>query len=270
MKIVLVHLYNHQTYIHDNIENLKRFHNHDITVITDTKFIPLFPNVQTIPVESLIHGYAQYIENIKKSFRGGFVQLTSFRFHALLQYMKKHNVENIIHLENDVMVFQNMDTIPFHNTSKILLTMDEPTRCIPGLMFIPKHNTLETCMACFHNHNNDMQNWGISYFQNKEYIDLLPIFETNEHFFTQTFNHYNLIFDAAAIGQYLGGVDPRNIPGDTKGFVNQECLIDYSKYQFVWLPNTENIQTPFIVIDNKYIPVVNLHVHSKNLKQFIK
>jgi len=270
MKVVLVHLYNHQTYIHDNIANLKRFHNNDIIVITDTKFIPLFPTVQTIPIETLIHGYNQYTDSIKNSFRGGFWQLASFRFQALLQYMKVNDVQNIVHLENDVMLFKNLDTIPFHDTSKILLTMDHPSRCIPGIMFIPNHNILETCMKCFQTCKNDMENWAISYYQNQNHIDCLPIFTNNQHFFTKTFNHYNLIFDAAAIGQYLGGIDPRNKSGNTIGFVNETCLIDYSKFPFTWILNSDNIQTPFVTVDNKHIPVVNLHVHSKNLKQFIK
>ena len=81
---------------------------------------------------------------------------------------------------------------------------------------------------------------------------------------------FNSIFDAAAIGQYLGGVDPRNIPGDTTGFINETCVVNYSYYKFIWKFNLIlNIYQPYILIDNIEILINNLHIHSKSLKKFI-
>jgi hypothetical protein len=85
---------------------------------------------------------------------------------------------------------------------------------------------------------------------------------------TKNFKYYNCIFDAAAIGQYLGGVDPRNMSGDTKGFVNETCVINYSKYNFIW-KNKNNKKIPYIIINNIEYPIVNLHIHCKDLKSFI-
>jgi len=268
MKIVLVNLFNHQDYIHDNIANLQRFHNHDIVVITDEKFVHKFLNTTVIPIESLIPEYREFTQNIANSFRSGFWQLASYRFRVLLAYMKKYNIENIIHLENDVMVFENMENIPFHDRTKILLTMDNPNRCIPSIMFLPNHRVLEKCMACFQSHKNDMENWAISFNKNKDlHIDTLPIgISCKNH------PHYGgAIFDAAAIGQYLGGIDPRNTsPGKvTVGFVNETCIFDYSKFTFTWKPNRDNNLCPFVVIGHEEFPIINLHVHSKNLKQFM-
>ena len=53
--------------------------------------------------------------------------------------------------------------------------------------------------------------------------------------YNENFQEFNSIFDAAAIGQYLGGVDPRNSPGDTRGFVNETCVVNYDKYEFTWI-----------------------------------
>ena len=36
-------------------------------------------------------------------------------------------------------------------------------------------------------------------------------YSSSIYMITKNFKHYNAIFDAAAIGQYLGGIDPRNI-----------------------------------------------------------
>ena len=69
-------------------------------------------------------------------------------------------------------------------------------------------------------------------------------------------------------GQYLGGVDPRNIAGDTTGFINETCVIKYNNYE-IWFEHLDNIKKPFIKINNKQIPIFNLHIHCKNLSKFV-
>ena len=77
-----------------------------------------------------------------------------------------------------------------------------------------------------------------------------------------------MLFDAAAMGQYLGGVDPRNDQSVTVGFVNETCVVKYNNYTFYWIVINE-IKKPFIQIDGNMIPIFNLHVHCKNLNKFV-
>ena len=275
MKIVLVMLNNLQSYIFDNIQHLKHHNNSDITVITDKKFNTLFENngINIINIEDLIPDYINVASRIRNTFRNGFWELTSYRFVALYEYMKQHNINNIIHIENDVLIYKNIDTINFHNTNKLLLTMDSKNRCIPSLMFIPTNEVLKKCLDLFNTSLNDMQNFSNCYYTLSNCIDTLPIFlEDNKNdvtkMTTKNFKYYDSIFDAAAIGQYLGGIDPRNKSGDTRGFINETCVIDYSKYTFIW--KTENDKKfPYIVVNNNEYPIVNLHIHCKDLKMFI-
>ncbi len=276
MEIVLVCLNNFQEYILINIKNLLRFQNNNITVITDRKFFINFLDfkVLLIAVEDLQNDYNTYIQKLNNTFRNGFWELTSYRFEVLYSYMKKYNKQDVIHIENDVMIFKNMYTINFHNKDKILLTMDSQNRCIPGIMFIPNYLLLEKCLQSFQKGLNDMQNWAICYYNLNSIIDTLPIFNelTNtpvHYMISKNFKHYNAIFDAAAIGQYLGGIDPRNIPGkNTIGFINETCIIDYSKFNIHWATDENYLKIPVITINNETIPIVNLHIHSKNLKDF--
>ena len=81
-----------------------------------------------------------------------------------------------------------------------------------------------------------MENLAIE--SNENYIEQFPIFpivDTIINKYNKNFNEFNSIFDTAAIGQYLGGVDSRNISGDTRGFVNETCVIKYDVYKFVWI-----------------------------------
>ena len=255
MEIILVMLNNLQEYILDNIQHLKKHNNNNITVITDKKFNSIFENIDInlINIEDLIPDYVNIASNISSTYRGGFWVLASYRFIAIYEYMKQYNIVNIVHIENDVLIYTNIDTINFHNTNKLLLTMDSKNRCIPGLMFIPSNEILKKCLDIFNPDLNDMQNFSNCYYNLSENIDTLPIFIENNvtaitHMITKNFKYYNCIFDAAALGQYLGGVDPRNIPGDTRGFVNETCVIDYSKYGIIW-KNENDKKIPYIIIN---------------------
>jgi hypothetical protein len=79
------------------------------------------------------------------------------------------------------------------------------------------------------------------------------------------------IFDAAAIGQYVGGVDPRNCQGDTRGFVNETCVIKYADEGVViWKTEDDNVKRPFLQRNNhQVIPIFNLHIHSKALMLYV-
>lgn len=290
MKIVFVNLVHNQQYIFDNIENLKRFGNTDIVVITDEQFRSSYEavNVETVAVESLIPEYTDYIETIRHNHKRkcGFWDLCKYRFKVICKYMETHNVTNIVHLENDVMLFENLDNIKFHCTNKILLTLDNTNRCIPGLMFIPSYKIMKTCLNRW-TADNDMLNWGFAYNKHKDSIDIIPIIKGNIHslndfsHFTQTHwaqkpdyelvsknnELYDGIFDAAAIGQYLGGIH-RNKTAKRK-FINESCTVNYSQYEIIWKLNDKDLKCPFIIIDDKEVPIYNLHVHSKDLKQFM-
>ena len=260
MKIVLVVIGNFQSYVIDNIRQLIVTNNRDIDVICDQKFSCHFKDqeVNLFDIESIDTDYLQLNRVESTTFRNGFWKYTSYRFTLLLKYMKKTGITNIVHIENDVLLYCELSQSLFHTSSKILLTMDHPNRCIPGIMVIPTENMLEKCLGLFDLKLNDMENWAKCY-NHFDFVDSLPIFTSSDHF-----EKYNAIFDAAAIGQYLGGVDPRNASGDTKGFVNETCVIKYNNYRFIWKENK-----PFIVIDEVFYPVLNLHIHCKDLKQFI-
>lgn len=274
MHIVLVVVDNFQEYILSNIENLLKFSNNDITIITNNKFINRLETFKTcinvVAVESLMNSY----ENDTRNDSNNFWFFTTYRFNVIYHYMKIYNKEHICHIENDVLVYRNLDNIQFHSDNKILLTMDSNTRCIPGIMVIPNNTILKYCLDNFEKGLNDMENWGLCYKKFNNLIDTLPIFindksSLEKEFITNNFNNYNCIFDAAAIGQYLGGVDPRNIPGNTVGFVNETCVFDYSKYTFIWKKNVLGLNVPYIQINNIDIPIINLHIHCKHLNRFI-
>jgi hypothetical protein len=180
--------------------------------------------------------------------------------------MKQNELKNVIHLENDVLLYSNLN---YNFQEKIYIIMDTNNRCIPGIIYIPNYNLLNKLIENYDFTINDMFNLAKFYNNNREIVNTFPIIDNSitNCIYNENFQEFNSIFDGAAIGQYLGGVDPRNIPGDTRGFINAECEIKYDKYTFLWIKNKNNY-IPYIKINNRLILINNLHIHSKKLENF--
>jgi len=82
------------------------------------------------------------------------------------------------------------------------------------------------------------------------------------------FESFGGIFDAAALGQFLGGIDPRNDAAQGPGFVNETAMYSPEELPVSWERDSENRLVPMAMHAGKSFPVFNLHIHSKNLKAF--
>lgn len=272
--VILVNLGIFQDYINDNIENLLRYKN-NVVLIIDENLIPFVKEKEKITIiksEDLNLDYFEKKSRYDTKFRQGFWKNTSKRLFCVFEAMKKFNIEKCFHIENDVLIFGNTEEI---NTTddRLYLVMDNKRRCIPSIIYIPDYRFLNKLIEDYRFRKNDMENMQIFYNRNKDIVSTFPIINQNNLYkektmYNENFQQYNMIFDGAAIGQYLGGIDPRNKGGDTKGFINEKTVINYSKFKFLW-KNIENNKKLFIIIDEEEIPVFNIHVHCKNLKQFI-
>ena len=266
--IILVSTGIFQTYIIENVNQLLKF-DYNIHVILDKKFLNKMEKyesyIKLIDSATLQTNFDKKSKLDKKS-RNGFWHNTSKRLFLVYEYMKIKKLENVIHLENDVLLYSNMN---YTFQEKIYLTMDAKNRCIPGILYIPKCDLLTKLIENYNFRKNDMLNLSQFYNNNKDIVETFPIIDNSldKCIYNKNFQEFNSIFDAAAIGQYLGGIDPRNKKGDTTGFVNETCEIKYDKYTFKWLKK-ENDYFPYIDINGKLIPINNLHIHSKNLKNF--
>ena len=274
VNIILVCIANFQEYIIPNIQQLQILGHKDIYILTNLCFFDRFiqfENIHLINVDELNDSYEFYSNSqLDKEFRGGFWTLASLRFFYIYEFIKKYDVSDVIHIENDVLIYYHCDTIlECFDKKYIYIPFDTFSRNIASIIYIPNHNIFKNVLDKYNFNLNDMQNFSIIQKQTG-LINNLPIFptcnNTPEHMFvSNNFNQFNgFIFDAAAIGQYIGGVDPRNISGDTTGFVNETCIIKYDKYNIIW-----EIKRPFIIINGNKIPIFNLHIHSKNLYHFI-
>jgi hypothetical protein len=248
-------------------------------------------NINLIDINKLkkTEEHLQFINNSKLT--AGFWQYASERFLCIQDFMKQYNVNDVIHLESDIMVYTELkeeykkfDQLT-NNLDKIGATFDSDKRCIPGIIFIKGNaiNKLALKFAKNQNNKNDMEI--ISLFKDefphlcinlpiitKEYAEvhklgnLIGQEASNPNFYFEHADFFESIFDAAAIGQYLGGIDPIHI-NNGSGFINETCIFNPSLLDIEW-KKTNKGYVPFAKFDNKKYKINNLHIHCKRLQDF--
>jgi hypothetical protein len=255
-------------------------------------------NLQCAPCEDLPQSpmHAEFLQRsqLDRSFREGFWTYTTERFFYLYELMQQQKLDELFHLENDVMLYTNLATLLpiFHSqyNGKIAVTLDNEDRCIPGFLYIstlpPLHKLLSFIADRSIAHSgNDML--FLARFHNLfqgRYIDSLPIIMpqyAQEHGLRSRHNHstdtpelfyrnidlFESLFDGAAIGQYLGGEDPRN-GSCGAGFVNESCLFHADRLKYEWQQDSAGRWVPFGKYQGKLWKINNLHIHSKKLNPF--
>ena len=281
MNVVLVSIGNFQEYILTNIKQLVRLQHQNIYVITNRNFFDSFAEysdkIHLIDASTLNDKFQYHQKtSMNINFRDAFWVYTSSRFFYIYAFMKQYGIDDVIHLENDVPIYYNCDVLtPFLTKKYVYIPMDSYNRAIASIVYIPTSDILEKILNLYEFNKNDMENFSIIANKIPECFDLFPICPQDvnhteqESYVTQNYKHFGVIFDAAAMGQYLGGVDPRNIVGDTTGFINETCVIKYNKYDFEW-DLDGGIRRPFLVKeDGERVRIFNLHIHCKDLEKFI-
>jgi hypothetical protein len=231
---------------------------------------------------------------LSTTFREGFWLYASERFMYLADFVDQYEVEDdLVHLETDVMIYADFSMLvdTLHDKYPGLgVTLDNDARCIPSIVYFRNSDMVKKLAHYF----AEKASWGktdmdiLAMFYHANFatglMNTLPIImpEYYKQFgFVSPSGHrtqcpqryynnceaFDGIFDACAIGQYLGGIDPRN--GTSKpGFINESALFNCSHLSFYWELDSENRRVPYVKCNEKEYKVYNLHIHSKNLKAF--
>lgn len=247
-------------------------------------------NAIPIPVETLPKT-AEHKEFIKRcTYPGDLWRYSAERFLVLDDFLQNNRLERVFHLENDVMLYADLSLLmPVFDKYRIGAAFDNDHRCIPSILFFRNAAAIKPLAKHFVDYfmalGQDMR--VIADFKNTAgayYIKPLPIIfpsyashyplaSTAGHlpktpaFYSLNFDAFQSIFDAAAIGQYLGGIDP-NYHRPVQGFVNESCLFNPSHFTYEWIPDEKGRKVPYLLFQNEKVKINNLHIHSKNLGAF--
>ena len=85
-------------------------------------------------------------------------------------------------------------------------------------------------------------------------------------FLSEDSEHFGILFDSLVVGQWVGGIDSRNMGGRKVGkYENESALYNINEMKFAWKkdPNTFLWQPS---LDDHLL--VMIHIHSKSLSSF--
>jgi len=216
--------------------------------------------------------YNYIINNYSINQSSGFdYEYSANRYPEFLVVNLWDNNDNLANLSTikDEPKLENIEIDKYTNTNSISTNLIDGNKKFSTILEYNGYKYyLKSCLLDNYNTNeNDMVNLGK--YINSPIVDYFPIISSTDELtiYNKNFESFNAIFDAAAIGQYLGGIDKKNDPNDTIGFINETCVIKYNNYSFYWI-KINDLWNPYIKINNKLIKIINLHIHSKLLDKF--
>lgn len=257
MNIVLVSTGDFQEYIIDNIKHLLSLKNKNIYVITNESYFVKFNendmknNITLVNADELDDTF-QYSKNNNLSNyinhkKPGFWFQTSNRFFVIHSFMMKYNIENVVHFENDVLSYYNCDVlISTLDKSKFYIPIDCYKRNVASVVFIPNHQILEIILKKYDCSLSDMENFVKIRETANDIIENFPIsvpsenYNREQNFVCKNFEKFNMVFDAAAIGQYLGGVDLTNFFYDTIWLTDETYIVKCCHNYYEHFKKNEN------------------------------
>ena len=221
----------------------------------------------------------------------GFWRKAIERFFYIHEYIASRDLKEVVHLESDNMLYVDISTLKkaFSKYNGIGAVFDWDDRCIPSFVYIANEAAIYSLVRFLsvHAHENHFDMGLLALYKNessRDKIDNLPLImpeytnkyllindlkqkPANPSVYFQNSELFNSIFDAAAIGQYLGGVDP--IHEDSKpGFINETCVFNPSYLTFEWRKDEQGRRIPFALCGQVAYRINNLHIHSKRLHDF--
>ena len=207
------------------------------------------------------------------SLERGFWQYATERFFYLHEYCKLKNLKNIIHIENDNLIFYDFTKLQTQFECRpIWAIFDCENRAIPGLIYFRDSESLYPLVQHLVNSGssgkNDMDAIADFRKNNPNLIDSLPIIanyvDPLPPMFHQHSELFGTLFDGAAVGQYIGGLDLVCGRGHCFGFINESSVFRCDKSTIEWVH-----EDGYKVLKLNGRRMVNLHVHSKDLRRWV-
>lgn len=228
-------------------------------------------------------------QNLDKSFRDGFWIKTLERLFILEQYMLKTNLQFIFHSEIDQLLFSTdklVNAIIKTNKKGIFIPFHSKNIALASVIFINKLSAIQSLIqfACTSGvYSNEMELIAAWSKINPKITFALPTLATEikgssnivpNGIKTISAAEIEGLVDAAQLGQWVAGIDPRNIPitntPSTK-FVDkpQKWLLSEDNLKHIKLKLSQNNMLLNAQFASRNFKIYNLHLHSKIHKNIV-
>ncbi|HEY6897984.1 MAG TPA: exostosin family protein [Rhodocyclaceae bacterium] len=233
-----------------------------------------FCAIESIPASDATTRFRAH-SALNREFRDGFWYFATERFLILADYIRHSGAEDVVHLENDVVLyFDPADKLAaFRRHADFAVPLDR-NRAIAGLVWCANHRASDRLAEHLLTEpdRNDMESVGSFCIGNPDIARPLPTIPAayaarkglDPKRYSEGIEQFGGVFDAAAIGQYLGGVHWLNNPHDSRFFINESSELDLRDFDVCWDVH-EQVRAPVLARNDERVPVLCVHAHSKDL-----
>ena len=225
-------------------------------------------------------------------FRKGYWRHVKERFFYVEELMMQKSLEHCISMEYDVLVYRNLrDLFDQLRQSKHMLRMvrDNDDRGHPAFLYIPSIKILREftlfLVSILKKPLEDMQSLAAYADSNPSKMTYFPVITEQRNrsivkrksklghitatpeYLSNDAEYFNCVFDSLVVGQWIGGIDSRNVGGNkVSQYENESALYSIKEMTFQWKKSPENfLWQP--ILDG--LPLCTIHMHSKALKSFL-
>ncbi len=256
-------------------------HSDQVFLLSDTLDSGSSAHFQTLDIrpwydESLFNKFKAK-SSLDGEFRGGFWLYAVERFFVLEQFMARRGLERIFHAELDVMVFdlEGVSRACDSHGSGIFSVMDSPNRSLASLFYVNSRRELQHFLGYVltaPTTHNEMQLLGEYTRANPTRGHALPseiaLDATQFPVAPSSVSPEIGIFDAAALGQWLFGIDSRNAAGSVWNHFKNPNLtfpIDKARFSMAWIGLMVSVR--YQGVERR---VRTLHIHSKIVDRLVR
>jgi len=267
MEIVLVHVgAKLPQHTHDCVEQIVKYSKENVVLLTDAD-------------TKIVGGQVVKVPTPNDTFLSGFWAHTLNRLKVLSDYMASNSTEDVIHIENDVLIYHDpidlLDIFRAISKDRVLITALGQSHLSAAYMYIPHKKAIgRLCDVMYEHfsmgHEELKAHIGYSFVSEMTVLDhiykkhdapigLLPIMPNDQYL-----DLFKAVFDPASYGQYIGGIQTN--PG--VNWAGNHHLIGKKINKGELQPVFENGK-PYVIGGDTRWPINNLHIHSKDLKRWM-
>ena len=224
-------------------------------------------------------------------FRKGYWKHVKERFFYIEELIQRDKLDHVISMEYDVMLYIDLNTILekfkiSHQSLRIVRDNDDKGH--PAFMYIPNLQTiyhfLMFILSIIQSPLEDMQALAAYANTYTDKVHYLPVISNsknysiqnrksqcghtskNTYYLSEDSDYFAVLFDSLVVGQWVGGIDSRNMGGKKiSQYENESALYSIKEMNFEWKKSPLNfLWQPFL----DGIPLATIHVHSKSLVSF--
>lgn len=244
------------TFAHYTVRHNYTHHTSSTVIVSPTN-----PNIEGVEYTWIdVNKYTHKLRELRQVTRvsDSFIFVTFARLYILYYVMKDLELENVIHIENDNLLFYNTENIEsYFDKRNIMYTNIGPIIGSAGFILVPEASIYkEFCMKCIQliTKNKSLSDMNVlSILRSDERVCLLP--SLPEDVLSDRY-----IFDGASYGQYLEG----NNQGSGPGWISQDHFTG-SLLQSNELKVFYDIKgLPKVDYNGELYNLFNLHIHNKS------